>query len=251
MPDFSEESFHFGRDGERAYMDYSLKNNRIMVEVGALREKLGSGAPMIYLPKEYQGKEKLISPDFLTVNAQAMFSAAPASWRDAHFTWTAENMWKYPFLWNEVKSKRGCSWSKILKRWQTGIDGYQLLHYRRVQDTSNIPVILFFLQLDDATAQHDAPHWAGVCPTGIYACPVSQSPDMTHPQDKSTDVWKPLPVERARMVYWNIDRLISIATSEEMMSISKVKDILAVKSASPIEILKRVQENASSGGMQV
>lgn len=211
MDDNRQECFQSGRDGERKYKDYSLLHGRTMIEVGALREKLGEGAPMIYLPKTYQGKDKLISPDFLTVNAQAMLKGQFCPWADKSFVWTAENLWDYPFLWNEVKTKQGCSWSRILHCWQTGVDGYQLRHYRKVQQVTNIPVIIFFLQVAMTTAQKDVPKSAGGCPTGIYACPVMQRPDATvYPYGCS--------IEEARMVYWNINKLIHIAPLDDLPS---------------------------------
>lgn len=214
---FTEECFHFGRDGEQKWMKYSLLQKRTLVEVGALREKLGNGAPMIYLPEAFLGKDKLISPDFLSVNAEAMLKGQLSLWMDKKFIWTTENMWDYPFLWNEVKTKNGCTWSKMLKRWQTGVDGYQLRHYIKVQTKTNIPVILFFLQLSGKTAQLSVPPHAGPCPTGIYACPVSKAPDMTwHP-------WYGLgcSIEQAKMVYWNIDNLLHIGSLEDLPSVDK------------------------------
>lgn len=218
---FTEECFHFGRNGEQKWMKYSLLHKRTLVEVGALREKLGSGAPMIYLPEAFLGKDKLISPDFLSVNAEAMLKGQLPLWMNKNFVWTLENMWDCPFLWNEVKSKNGCTWSKKLKRWQTGIDGYQLMHYTKVQRTTNIPLILFFLQLSDKTAQDNAPQYAGDCPVGIYACPVSKAPDMTwHPRHGLN-----CPIEQAGewggMAYWNINNLLHIGTLEDLPTSGK------------------------------
>ncbi len=216
MQDRKEECFHFGREGERAYMAYSLRKNRTMIEVGALREKLGNNAPMIYLPEEYQGIDKLVSPDFLTVNAQAMLTGKFCPWTDQAFVWTAQNMWDYPFLWNEVKTKNGCTWSKILRCWQTGIDGYLLRHYRKVQLKTNIPVLLFFLQVDSTTVQKDIPKDAGCCPTGIYACPVMQKPDAAYSHRWGYGC----SLEKAEMVYWSIDRLIYLAPLSEFRNVN-------------------------------
>ena len=111
-----EECFHFGRDGEQKWMKYSRLQKRTLVEVGALRERLGEHAPMIYLPEMRQGKDSLISPDFLSINAQAMLDGIKPTWMNKNFVWTLDNMWEYPFLWNEVKSKNGVAKLVIVKK---------------------------------------------------------------------------------------------------------------------------------------
>jgi hypothetical protein len=213
---FTEESFHFGRDGEQKWMSYSLLKKRMLIEVGALREKLGDHAPSIYLPEKRQGSDRYVSPDFLSINAKAMLNETKPTWMDKGFVWTLENMWKYPFLWNEVKSKNGCTWSKKLRCWQTGIDGRHLRHYIQVQNETVIPVMLFFLQLSDTTAQADAPPYAGPCPVGIYACPVSKAPDMTWHPRYGLGCSIEHAYEREGMVYWNTKDLLPIGSLEDL-----------------------------------
>lgn len=237
-----DECFQEGRDGERSYKAFSLLKGRTMIEVGALREKLGEGAPMIYLPKMCDGKDKLISPDFLTINTQTILTNWPCMEINKETVWTAQNLWDYPFLWNEVKTKQGCSWSRKYWCWQTGIDGYQLLHYRRVQKKTLIPVILFFLQVNDTTAQKNLPPGAGDCPKGIYACPVSWEPDATFRKARFREPYEyGCPVERADMVYWNIDRLIYVAPFEDIPRVSSRQVNSQVSSRGGIERAKQTK----------
>lgn len=109
--------------------------------------------------------------------------------------------------WFEAKSKNTASYFRKKQRWQTGIDKRHYQDYRRVQDVSNYPVWLLFLQRD--VIDNNAPADVEPCPTGLFGCPVTQA--------IADDGWYFRDGKRFDMVYWAIKDLKKIATLDEVL----------------------------------
>lgn len=116
--------------------------------------------------------------------------------------------------WFEAKTKNTASFYKKKWRWQTGIDKRHWQDYRRVQDITNCPVWLLFLQQDKV--DNNAPPNVEPCPTGLFGCPVTQY--------WSDDGWYYRDGRRYDMVYWGIEELKRLATLADVLAASKRGD---------------------------
>ncbi len=170
-----QEALTFGQIGESLIARYLRSLGWMILPVYEKEIDNGKG-PRLFLPYGYPEKE-LIAPDL-------------------------QGMKRQQVRWFEAKHKNACTYYRKKQRWQTGIDKRHYQDYRRVQEVTEWPVWLLFLQRGESP-----------CPTGLFGCPITQP--------ISDDGWYFRGDKRYDMVYWAISDLKLIATLAEVLAASK------------------------------
>ena len=118
--------------------------------------------------------------------------------------------------WVEAKAKTRCTWHKISRSWQTGIDVACYEDYQALAVGSPFSLWILFLH------EHSIPRVQDLkdgcppeCPTGLFGANILNLPyHHMHPN------WG-----RRGMVYWKIDDLKPIATLDDFYAALKVRPI--------------------------
>ncbi len=104
-------------------------------------------------------------------------------------------------MWAEVKTKSSFTWHRTTQTWQDGIDLRHWLEYLKVADVSGWDVWLLFLHESADTPAKDTPMGMSP-PVGLFGNSVGVLRDVVD------HVW-----ESGNMIYWSIEDLKLIATS--------------------------------------
>ena len=151
-------------------------------------------------PQFFSPDEELVAPDML------VFPAAPSG--------GSANARTGSIIWLEAKHKTVFTWHRISQRWTTGIDFHHFESYLRVQELSARPVWLLFYHSSATPNPRDVPpneHGGGCpdeCPTGLFGRSLSElAENINHKSDRHG---------RHGMIYWHVDKLIKLATLDEV-----------------------------------
>jgi len=159
-----KESLALGKTAETQVAKYLLSKGNKILPVYEIEETRFKG------PVFHTAVRQLVAPDLLVFGAKKIFFA-------------------------EVKRKSAFSWSRKYNQWETGIDLRHYLDYLALQDETEIPVWLFFLQCD-GTAKDTPP--GKISPTGLFVAPLKHL--RCHEGHR-----------KYGMVYWGVDSLRKLA----------------------------------------
>ena len=111
-------------------------------------------------------------------------------------------------MWIEAKTKSACTFYRIGKCFETGIDLYHFNQYLEIQKTCPFPIYLTFLQ-KNGTAKDTPKGMKG--PTGLFAGKLTKlAQEYSHKTEK---------YGKGGMIYWEpFKHLICMATLEEINS---------------------------------
>lgn len=114
--------------------------------------------------------------------------------------------------WIEAKHKSVFSWYRIGRCWVTGIDQRHWDHYQKVAARCPWPLWILFLHRIAKPSQSDLNHGCPMnCPTGLFG---QETKRLQQTINHTSDRWA------KGMVYWRSDKLVRLATLEEMSDAS-------------------------------
>jgi hypothetical protein len=192
-----QEKLEKGQQGEQWTLNYTCRTlHYVNVPLSKIKEK--DSGPRIYIPDTDGLKPFLVPvPDTL-----CMF----------RYDWRHKEQPILPSeFWLESKRKSKCSFYRINKAWQSGIDAWCRKNYLHVEKVTGKPVWIFHLIFptsEEAMNHQGVPPQNRPAPEGLYAHPVS----LPLAYDPS-----PYP----RMVYWKIEDMLRLASVEEVLAASE------------------------------
>jgi hypothetical protein len=181
-----EQRLSTGKVGESLIAAWLRSQNWTILPVYDVEIDTGKG-PRLYTPTR-----KLIAPDMLALQ-----------------TGSAQ--------WIEAKHKTAFSWHRNTGRWVTGIDKRHYADYCAIDDSTDWPVWLMFLQ-QGGQAKDSPPH----SPSGLFGNALSvlrQNENHRFPPEGDDG-----------MVYWSPKHLIKLASLEEVYRCSSALPVVVRKS---------------------
>jgi hypothetical protein len=192
-----QEKLEQGRLGEGWTLYYTCRKlhyvNLPLAKIVDFEDK----GPRIYVP-ETDGKRPVYVPvpDTLCIHRH---------------DWGNEHLLLPPEFFLEAKLKSRCSYYRINKAWQSGIDMHSYKWYKKVEEFTGKPVWVFHLIFptsDQQAIAQGAPREKRPAPNGLYAHPISLVP--AYDPDRSP-----------KMVYWKIEKMLRLCSVSEAIAASE------------------------------
>ena len=161
-----QKALAFGQMGETDIAKWLIAKGRAVLPVYDIEFEAGGKGPRVF-----SAKVELAAPDLLVFRG------------------------KGSFVWCEAKHKTVFTWYRKENRWETGMDLHHWHQYQQVQETTGIPVYVFFLHRNSTPDKRDLDSGSDEeCPTGLFGQTLSElANSISHTSNKHGN---------HGMVYW-------------------------------------------------
>lgn len=170
-------SLAFGKLGESLIASWLRSRGQYVLPAYEIETQEGKG-PRLFAPdREY------ITPDLLVFNNDGV-------------------------RWIEAKHKSVFTWHRISKKWTTGIDRHHYREYIALAENWPWEIWLLFLHEKEEPDPRDIKYCPGQCPVGLFGNSLLTLKETVNHEHAG---WG-----RHGMVYWAEDKLIKLASIEEI-----------------------------------
>lgn len=192
-----QEKLEQGRLGENWTLYYTCRTlHYVNLPVSKIKDFEDKG-PRIYIPNSLGGPPIYVPvPDTLCIHRH--------DWKDEQLALPSE-------FWLEAKFKSRCTFYRINKAWQSGIDMRSYKWYKKVEEFTGKPVWVFHLIFptsDQQAIAQGAPKEKRPAPHGLYTHPISLVPAYD-------------PDSNPKMIYWKIEKMRRLAKLSEVIAASE------------------------------